>query len=117
MAMTMRFCPKCGNLMVLRTVGNSYIFYCMRCGYRMEVSKDSVMLKRSISFEKHLEKREEVAVGIPPGAIFAESIVCPRCRKNGVYYWRKQASSAESSDTIAKVYKCASCGYMWTELE
>jgi len=115
--MQLRFCPKCGSIMVVKVIDNTYVFYCARCGYRTEVSKDSAMLKKSISFEKRMEKREEVAVGIPLGAIFVESIVCPRCRKNGVYYWRKQVSSAESSDVIAKTYKCASCGYTWTELE
>jgi DNA-directed RNA polymerase subunit M len=114
---SMKFCPKCGSLMVVKVINNASVFYCPRCGYKVDVIKNSVFLKKSVSFEKRVEKREEIAVDIPLGAIFVESIVCPKCGRSGVYYWRKQVSSAESSDTIAKTYKCSSCGYTWSELE
>ncbi|MDK6029281.1 hypothetical protein QPL79_07880 [Ignisphaera sp. 4213-co] len=104
--------------MVVKSVDGVSTLVCVKCGYRKTLSKDSsVMLRKSTVFTQYIEKKEEVVLGIPPGAIFEETIVCPQCGKKGVYYWRKHASSAESSDSIVKTFKCSNCGYTWIEME
>ncbi|MEM1542133.1 MAG: hypothetical protein QW101_03625 [Ignisphaera sp.] len=111
----MYFCPKCGSTMIVRK--NS--FFCPKCRYTAELNSTEIQyLKRSTLLSKVHEKKVDVDnIGIPLSAIHDDKIVCPRCHNRGVYYWRRHRASAESSDTIEKVYKCGRCNYSWTEFE
>jgi len=109
----MKFCPKCGAVMIAK----GRVLYCPRCGYQEEITGTLITLRKSVVFEKVVERRENIHLDVPMEAIFDTNITCPRCGKRGVYYWRRQRSSAESSDTVVKMYKCANCGYTWVEGE
>lgn len=114
----MYFCPKCGAVMIVKNVEGISTLICVKCGYKKVLEGNlSLGMKKTTVFTKYVERREGVMFDIPPMAIFDESISCPHCGKRGVYYWRKQVSSAESSDSIIKTFKCSNCGYTWIETE
>ncbi|NPA97580.1 MAG: hypothetical protein GXO32_08275 [Crenarchaeota archaeon] len=90
---------------------------CPRCGFTRDASpKDLASMRKVIVFERRIEAKI-ITVGLPPGAILRSDVTCPRCGHKGVYYWRRQRSSAESSDLIERVWKCPSCGHEWVEIE
>ena len=93
---------------------------CPKCGYSKPLtSKELLFMRKTTVFQRYESKKimDAVALDLPPGAIYEATLVCPRCGHRGVYYWRKQRSSAESSDVIEKTFKCPSCGYTWSESE
>ncbi|MEM0005436.1 MAG: hypothetical protein QXJ56_00075 [Ignisphaera sp.] len=94
------------------------ILACPRCGYRTTVTHTETMsFKKSMTLHKIIEKKELVALDIPSTAIYANNISCPKCSSRNIYYWRRHASAAESSDIIEKIFRCANCGYTWSEVE
>lgn len=44
----MKFCPKCGGVMMLTKRDEIKIFKCSRCGYELEVGKGEEQMYRSI---------------------------------------------------------------------
>ncbi len=93
---------------------------CPKCGFSRPVtSRDTAMMRKTTVIQHYETKKfvEAVNLDLPPGAIYDNSITCPKCGHQGVFYWRKHRSSAESSDLIEKTYKCPSCGYSWSEAE
>ena len=106
--------------MIIKNVENNTLIICVRCGYSMQpTSKSSLVssMKKTTSFTKYIERKEEVVFDVPATAILDEKLSCSRCGHRGIYYWRKCVSSAESSDAIAKIFRCPKCGYTWTGLE
>jgi len=51
-----KFCPKCGGLMVPTKTGKKIYLQCSRCGYKIEMDK-SAREKYRISYEVEEEKR------------------------------------------------------------
>lgn len=112
------FCPRCGSLMSSRVVDGKPILACPRCGYiKKPEEKEANIYRKTTSYTRLIEKKEAIAIDIPAVAILDALRTCPRCNGKGVYYWRKQSSSAESSDIIVKTFKCPSCGFSWSEQE
>ncbi|MCS7111744.1 MAG: hypothetical protein RMI45_07760 [Ignisphaera sp.] len=104
--------------MGFRYEDGAQILVCPRCGYKSTATFiEMCSFKKSLTLHKIVERKELAAFDIPPTAIYANNLVCPKCNSKSIYYWRKYVSAAESSDTIEKTFKCANCGHMWTEIE
>ncbi len=108
----MRFCPKCGSIMVVdRSKG---VLRCPKCGFTMEGG--GLVLSKSIS---HSVKEKTVVVdasksGVPPGAVLLKGEVrCPKCGHDEVYAWQMQTRAADEPPTT--FYRCAKCGHTWRE--
>ncbi len=113
-----KFCPRCGMVMGPRYENGVQVLVCPRCGYKSTVTHAEIAsFKKSLTLHKIIERKELTAFDIPPTAIYANNLVCPKCSSKNIYYWRRHASAAESSDIIEKIFKCTSCGYTWTEVE
>jgi len=74
------------------------------------------MMRRVQFFVRYTEAKN-VVLDLPVGALYRDDVTCPKCGHRGVYYWRRHRASAESSDTIEKVWRCPNCGYEWIETE
>ncbi len=99
----------------MRNIGGKLV--CPRCGYSRDVDQNTLAsMRKVIVFQRRVEAKE-VYLELPHGAVLREDVQCPNCGRRGVYYWRRQRSTAESSDLIEKVWKCPSCGYEWVESE
>ena len=101
--MTLKFCPKCGDLLIPEGKNGEFIATCGKCGF----SKKVKALKRKESFEPKKKVGE--------GVIKNENILatypnkCPKCGYDkaqiidmGIFY---------SDEDNLIVLKCGKCGY------
>ena len=105
----MKFCPKCGTLMIIKKDE----LICPKCDYKESIKdkKKKAIIKEKINKEKGIEVVFEEEEVYP----ISEETVCPKCGKKGVYYFFKQTRSSDESET--KFLKCMHCGYTWREYD
>jgi len=111
----LRFCPKCGGLLVpSRDEKGNIVLKCNRCGY-VEKSKEGygARIRSEIKHTVH-EKTIIVEKEIPP-ALPTTKILCPRCGHNVAYYWMIQTRAGDEPPT--RFFKCVKCGYVWREYD
>jgi len=100
----MKFCPKCGRIMVVK--GNKYI--CTFCGYEEEIEeKETVFSENKNQKGKLVVFEEESKEALP----IDEDVECPKCGNKGAYFWTMQTRASDEAET--KFYKCVKCGYVW----
>jgi len=113
-----KFCPRCGSLMVVRKVDDKLMFVCPNCGYTEEVKSGSsvqlAVLRKEI---KHSEKEKIVVVdpNINWKAMPKTRVTCPRCGYHEAYVWVVQTRRADEPPT--RFFKCVRCGYVWREYD
>lgn len=104
----MRFCPRCGNLLIAERRGKTGYLVCRKCGYR-EKSRKKILVK-----ERVLEEKRRVIV-MGKGEELAElpitKTVCPNCGNEEAYWWMQQTRAADEPPTL--FYRCKKCGYTW----
>ncbi|KSW11723.1 DNA-directed RNA polymerase subunit M [Pyrodictium occultum] len=114
----MKFCPRCGSLMVLRTVDGKRVWVCPSCGYQEEVDGNNSpalsVLRQQI---RHSEKERIVVVSSQQNleSLPKTRVTCPRCGYHEAYYWVVQTRRADEPPT--RFFKCVSCGYVWREYD
>jgi len=89
----MRFCPKCGSIMVPRRRNGRTYAVCPRCGYEEEITASTA----------------------PRIASIAKGVECPKCGNREAYVWMMQTRAADEPPT--RFYRCTKCGYTWREYE
>lgn len=99
----MKFCEKCGNILVVE--GDKY--YCKKCNKKFEKEKE--VLKEI--FEKERKKitvmgKRDIEKDLP-----ITQIVCPNCGNKEAYWWTQQTRSADEPATL--FYKCTKCNHTW----
>ncbi len=109
----MRFCPKCGSLMLPKRESGGAVFVCPKCGHaeRAESSyrHSQVMSRRR---ERTVIVDESAGrIGLP----VARGVKCPKCGNEEAYYEVLQTRRADEPPT--RIYKCTKCGYVWREYE
>ncbi len=114
----MKFCPKCGGVMVPVKQGGKVVLRCTRCGYTMEVgSSRELSVYRVTNVIEHSEKEKTIVIserdvkGLP----ITRDVVCPRCGWREAYYWVVQTRAADEPAT--RFFKCTKCGYVWREYD
>ena len=112
----MKFCPKCGSIMVPKKENGKTVYKCPKCGYEEsgEASgsvKIKTVIKHSIK-EKTLVLEDERP---PAGAQITKGVVCPKCGNDEAYFWILQTRAADEPPT--RFYKCTKCGKVWREYE
>ncbi len=110
MTVMVKFCPKCGGIMLNK--GRSTV-KCISCGYEEVVgeSGSSVRIVRRNKKKEIVVIEEEPQVRLLPKT----NITCPRCGFNEAYYWEIQTRSADEPAT--RFFKCVKCGYSWREYD
>ena len=115
----MKFCPKCGAIMVPRRENGKIILVCPRCGYRLKVgsSKDLAAYRR-VDVIEHSEKDKTIVISDKDqvkGLPVTRDVICPRCGWHEAYYGLLQTRAADEPAT--RFYKCTKCGYVWREYD
>jgi DNA-directed RNA polymerase subunit M len=105
----MRFCKKCGNLLMIERKGKTVYLICRKC-HRKYTTKGE---KLTISEAVHEEKRGIVFMGKEEGIVELPKtkIVCPKCENTEAYWWMQQTRAADEPPTL--FYRCTKCGYSW----
>jgi len=113
----MRFCPKCGSILVPSKRQGKTVLVCRKCGYVEEVGAENSSGYRLVREIKHkpsdkivvitkedLEKRSNLTI---------VKAKCPRCGNDTAYFWMMQTRSADEPST--RFFRCTKCGYTWRE--
>ncbi len=114
MSQPIKFCPRCGTLMRLKTVNGRLYLVCPKCGYQEEVGQSKISVSRKVL---HTPKEKIVVADpneVPPDAqVIKGSVRCPRCGHDEVLAWTMQTRAADEPPT--RFYRCLKCGYTWRE--
>ncbi|MHA1742626.1 MAG: transcription factor S [Candidatus Heimdallarchaeota archaeon] len=105
----MRFCKKCGNLMVVERKGKKVYLVCKKCHKKEQLKGDKVKITEAI----HEPKKEALIMGKSDeaGELPKTKIMCPKCGNMEAYWWMQQTRGDDEPPTI--FYKCTKCGYSW----
>jgi len=113
----MKFCPKCGTLMIAKTINGRRVLVCPKCGYIEEAhGNPTVQSVRSTQIKSRSRTVVivEGSVNVPPTATLIKGEVrCPKCGHDEVYAWQIQTRAADEPATT--FYRCAKCGHTWRE--
>lgn len=103
-----KFCPKCGAIMIPKKDGDKVIFECS-CG--QTVKGESSSLK-----EDRVVKKEEAEVKVVDKEIETLPTTkeeCPKCGNKEAYYWLVQTRAGDEAET--KFLKCTKCKHTWRD--
>ena len=102
----MKFCPKCGAVLVKKTKN----FGCPRCSYS---TKERV----KISSSEKLSEKKSVAVikDRDTQPLPVTTATCRKCKNKEAYFWTVQTRSGDEAET--KFFRCTNpkCEYTWRE--
>lgn len=114
----MKFCPRCGSLMMLRVVEDKKKWVCPSCGFSEEAQQSSSSSVNVLKHEiRHNEKERIVVISQDkkPEALPKTRAICPRCGHQEAYYWVVQTRRADEPPT--RFFRCVKCGYVWREYD
>ncbi len=103
----MKFCPKCGSIMMPKKEGKYVVFRCS-CGY-FEKKEGSVKVTEIYEKKKKIDAVEE-EVEINP---LTQDSECPKCGHKNAYYWEIQTRASDEPAT--KFLKCEKCKHIWRD--
>ncbi len=105
----MKFCEKCGNLMLVEKRRKHTFLVCKKCGRTAKLKDEKVAITESL----HESKRGIVVMGKDEGVaeLPKTKIMCPECENSEAYWWMQQTRAADEPPTL--FYKCTKCGYSW----
>ena len=105
----MKFCPKCGGLIVPKKEGDKVIWVCNSCGERFEDGGDITRVSQKINHKNN----DIVVVKDNRETLPITDKECPKCGHSKAYWWTQQTRSSDEPET--RFYKCEKCGHTWRE--
>ncbi|MEM7821270.1 MAG: transcription factor S [Candidatus Aenigmatarchaeota archaeon] len=105
----MKFCEKCGNLLIIENRRGTVFLVCRKCGWKTKQKSEKITITE---FLKEGEKKV-VIMGKDEGIaeLPKTKIMCPKCENMEAYWWMQQTRAADEPPTL--FYKCTRCGYSW----
>ena len=105
----MKFCDKCGNLLITEKKRGKMVLICRKCGKVARLKGEKVEFKEELT-EK---KKDIVVMGKDEGLaeLPKTKIMCPKCENMEAFWWMQQTRAADEPPTM--FYKCTKCGYAW----
>lgn len=105
----MRFCEKCGNLLVLEKKRKNTYLVCRKCKRTYKMKGEKFRIASSVG-----ENKKRVVV-MSEKDQFSElpktRILCTKCENMEAYWWMQQTRSADEPPTT--FYRCTKCGHSW----
>ena len=105
----MRFCEKCGNLLIVEKKRKNVYLVCRKCHRVYKTKGEKLRIASSVT-----EGKKKVIVMTEKDQ-FSElpktKIMCPHCENMEAYWWMQQTRSADEPPTM--FYRCVKCGYSW----
>lgn len=105
----MKFCERCGNLMLVEKKRKNTFLVCRKCGKTVKLKGEKVTIAEAIKEPK----REVVVMGRDEGLAELPStkIMCPKCENMEAFWWMQQTRAADEPPTL--FYRCKKCSYSW----
>jgi transcription factor S len=104
----MKFCSKCGSLIMPKKDGEKVIYACS-CG-NVESGKETKIVSQTKTkeVEKISAQKEDEDNRLP-----ICEMECEKCGYKKCYFWEIQTRAGDEPPT--RFYKCVSCKYTWRE--
>ena len=105
----MRFCEKCGNLLIVKRGRKSVHLVCRKCGRQYKTKGEKITIAETM----HEKKKGVVVMGKDEGVaeLPTTKIMCPKCENMEAHWWMQQTRTADEPPTL--FYRCKKCGYSW----
>lgn len=108
----MKFCEKCGNLMIAERVGRKLRYVCRVCGHG--VTEKRVL---STNIDEMIEEKEPTVPIMERDEDLKQypktKVLCPKCENKEAYWFLQQTRGGDEPQT--KFFSCTKCGYKWRE--
>ncbi len=105
----MKFCEKCGNLLVVEKKRKNVYLACRKCGRTYKGKGEKLRISSSVP-----EGKKKVMIMTEKDQ-FSElpktRIMCPKCEHMEAYWWMQQTRSEDEPPTT--FYRCVKCSYSW----
>lgn len=107
----MKFCEKCGNLMLPGKKRKGLVYICRNCGHVSRSKKITATISERMVTEKNkiLVLTEDDTLKQYPKT----KIICPECENNEAYWYMQQTRGGDEPQT--RFYTCTKCGHKWRE--
>ena len=107
----MKFCPKCGGILVPSKEGKKKIMKCMKCKYKdKEVVETKFSEKVKDNTKVDVVDEEQDMSHLP---VVEEE--CPKCKCREAYHWSIQTRASDEPET--KFFKCKKCKHTWRDYD
>ena len=105
----MRFCDRCGNLMMIDKRRKNNFLVCRKCHKTVRMKGEKMLISEVVTDKK----KEIVVMGKDEGVAELPTIeiMCPNCENNEAHWWMQQTRTADEPPTL--FYRCKKCGYSW----
>jgi DNA-directed RNA polymerase subunit M len=104
----MLFCPKCGSLMMPKTIKGKKAMVCS-CGYIEYNTKDAKLTEK-------ISKKDDIEVADEQdelNTLPTTGCNCPKCGNTKCYYWLVQTRASDEPET--KFLKCTECKHVFRD--
>ena len=109
--MAIKFCPKCGSMMIPEKTEEGMGWKCRKCEHIEEVSnKKEIVIKEKI---KEIIEIPVFDVDKTKDEISTVEVDCKKCGGKRAIWWIQQTRSGDEPAT--RFYKCIKCGHTWRE--
>jgi DNA-directed RNA polymerase subunit M len=105
----MKFCEKCGIMIVPKRDGKKVLFMCSKCG-KASNKRETIVLSEKVgdgkkSMVEVVDKRTEILPKVDEE--------CPKCHNGKSYFWLVQTRAGDEAET--RFFKCVKCNHTWRE--
>jgi DNA-directed RNA polymerase subunit M len=109
----MKFCPKCGTLLLPRKDAKGTMLACPNCKYVDKADKAAtVKVSTQVTNKKIVEIVED---NDAEATLPVVEIKCEKCGNNKAHYWLTQTRAGDEPET--RFYKCTACKHTWREYD
>ena len=104
----MKFCDKCGNMLVVVTIEHEKFLVCKRCNLKLP-------LKENFALTSTNENKEKVLVIDSEESVFPVArVLCPKCQAMEDAEWTLQQTRA-ADEPPTRFYRCKKCNWVLRE--
>ncbi len=108
--MSIRFCPKCGSMMVPDKKDGKVVWACRKCSFSESTNSRRVVVKEKLSSGTDVPV---VDVEQNQDKLSTIKAKCRKCGHDRAMWWIQQTRSGDEPAT--RFFKCIKCGYTWRE--
>ena len=102
----MKFCNKCGALLLPHPENPKKGLYCSACGIKSK--EKTVKIKEYAESKTRLQVVDKTVETLPK-----MKMDCEKCKAKEAYYWTAQTRSSDEAET--QFFKCVKCGHQWRQ--
>jgi DNA-directed RNA polymerase subunit M len=106
--MSMKFCEKCGNLLIVKSEDNQNFLFCRKCNIKYPLDEE-IIIKTVFGNEKQIIVEDNKESNFPITKVF-----CPRCQSIEEAEWTLQQTRA-ADEPPTRFYRCKKCNLVWRE--